>query len=80
MSKYKTLVGINWTPPGSKKEKRAEAGTVIEDKQFSKSSVAAFLAKGAIEPVKDSPDKGQPTSGNPPVVRDKEQPTAKGGD
>jgi len=55
--KYRTLTGINWTPPDTKKETRAEAGTVIEDKQFSKSSVAAFLQMGAIEQIKESDSK-----------------------
>lgn len=81
MSKYKILKGINWTPPGGKAEKRAEPGTFVEDKLFSKSSVAAFLAKGAIEHVKDTADKGQPTSGKSPNQRVKEKPTTdKGGD
>lgn len=57
--KYETLVGINWTPPGSNKERRAEAGTIVGADEFKPASVKAFLDMGAICPAKESV-KGEP--------------------
>ena len=54
--RYEVLVGMDWVPPGKRKERRVEPGDVVQESDFAEGMIPSLIERGRIRPVDGGDD------------------------
>ena len=52
MPDYRVLIGMNWVPPGKRKERRVEPSALVHGSDFADAD--SLVLRGRLEPVEET--------------------------